>query len=177
MSISLRDLFEARSSVRKYKSDIVPPEKIARILQSVTSTVPTAGNLQAYKIVVVTDPKVKEAIYNASHKQNQILEAPVLFVFFANTLRSSEKYHTRGVELFAIQDAANACMMASLACTEEGLGTCWVGAFHDSSIREILGAGEGMRPTSILTVGFPQSTTKRTKTRRGFSDLVSFDKC
>jgi hypothetical protein len=109
---------------------------LARILQLVTSTVPTAGNLQSYRIVVVTDPKVKAALHAAAHRQDQVLHAPYVLVFLADDARCSEKYKRRS-SLFSVQDATNACMMTSLACAEEGLGTCWVGAFHDDAVAAV----------------------------------------
>lgn len=99
---------------------------------------PTAGNLQAYRIIVVDDAKQKSQLCAACLNQSQIQEAPVCLVFLAAPKDSSIKYRSRGEYLYCIQDATNACMMTSLLCTENGLGSCWVGAFRDSEVLQVL---------------------------------------
>jgi nitroreductase len=99
--------------------------------------VPTAGNIQAYRIVVVRDPSIKNNLYIAARKQVQVLKAPVCLVFFAAQEESQEKYRSRGTNLYSIQDATNACMMTALACAEEKLGTCWVGSFSDEDVIKV----------------------------------------
>jgi nitroreductase len=42
-----------------------------------------------------------------------------------------------------------------LASYSLGLGTCWVGAFKEEEVREILKTPEGIRPVAIIPVGYP----------------------
>lgn len=73
----------------------------------------------------------------ACHKQEQVLEAPVCLIFLADRSESMNKYRERGFYLYSVQDATNACMMTSLLCADEGLGTCWVGAFNDEKVSKV----------------------------------------
>jgi nitroreductase len=50
------EVLRLRRSVRAYESRPVEPEKLQRILTAANSA-PSAGNLQAYEIVVVRRPK------------------------------------------------------------------------------------------------------------------------
>ena len=88
-------------------------------------------------MVVVTDPSRRSELCAACLNQEQVREAPVSIVFLAAPLESARKYHSRGKYLYSIQDATNACMMTSLLCTDKGLGTCWVGAFHDDKVSSV----------------------------------------
>ncbi|HEX5999469.1 MAG TPA: nitroreductase family protein [Hyphomicrobiaceae bacterium] len=49
---------------------------------------PSAGDLQAYRIVVVTDRETKALLAKAALGQHFIAEAPTVLVFFADILRS-----------------------------------------------------------------------------------------
>ena len=56
-----RDLFEiiaTTRSMRRLKPDPVPPELIRKILEAGTAA-PSGGNMQRWRFLVVTDPKVK----------------------------------------------------------------------------------------------------------------------
>ena len=74
------DFFETvrhRHSVRKYQPDMaVEPEKLYAILEMACAA-PSAGDLQAYRIVVVRDLADRQALVRASHQQDFITEAPV----------------------------------------------------------------------------------------------------
>jgi nitroreductase len=43
-----------------------------------------------------------------------------------------------------------------LAAVEEGLGSVWVGAFHEAEVFGILDMPEHLRPVAIVPVGYPE---------------------
>ena len=45
-----------------------------------------------------------------------------------------------------------------MAATEQGLGTCWVCAFDPQVINEQFGLPAGLRPISMLPLGYPAET-------------------
>jgi nitroreductase len=45
-----------------------------------------------------------------------------------------------------------------LAATSMGLGTVWVGAFHEDEAARILGLPENLRPQAIVPVGYPDES-------------------
>ncbi len=64
MSEPFQDLFEiiaTTRSMRRLKPDPVPPELIRKILEAGTAA-PSGGNMQRWRFLVVTDPKVKETV-------------------------------------------------------------------------------------------------------------------
>lgn len=133
------ELIHARRSVRAYTSQPVEEEKITRLLEAANHA-PSAGNLQAYVIVVVRDPGTKAALARAALNQDSLTSAPIVLAFFAHQQASAAKYKHRGVELYSVQDATVACAYAQLAATALGLGTVWVGAFDDTSVKQVLKA-------------------------------------
>ena len=42
-----------------------------------------------------------------------------------------------------------------LAATAEGLGTCWIGAFEQGPLKEILGIPEEIEPILLTPLGYP----------------------
>lgn len=149
------DLFataRARRSVRVFLPQAVEPEQIKTILET-ANLAPSAGNLQAYEIYVVTDRTARERLVQAAGDQPAIAQAPVALVFCAYPHRSAERYGPRGHSLYCVQDATIACAYAQLAATALGLATVWVGAFDEDAARHALGIESTLRPVAILPVG------------------------
>jgi nitroreductase len=61
-----------------------------------------------------------------------------------------------------------------LAATEQGLGTCWIGAFDRDAAREILGVPEDKAPIIMMTLGYA-ADDPRTKKRKDLDDLVRYE--
>lgn len=167
------DLFKAiaeRRSVRAFRDDPISPELVEKILAAANQA-PSAGNLQAYEIILVTRKPIKEALARAALDQNFIIEAPVVLAFVTNPRRSSLNYGQRGEVLYCLQDATIACAYAQLAATALGLASVWVGAYHDRAVREILGLPPESQPAALLPIGYPAEEPPATP-RRSLKDLV-----
>lgn len=164
------ELIEVRHSIRAFEEQEVERTKLEEILQ-VARRAPSAGNLQAYKVVVVRAPSLRRRLARAALDQDFVAEAPVVLVFLADPLASGVKYGRRGQTLYAIQDATIACAYAQLAACDAGLGACWVGAFHEEEVRGALGLGQDLRPVALLPLGYPAEVPEITS-RRALSEMV-----
>ncbi|MFZ5857167.1 MAG: nitroreductase family protein [Chloroflexota bacterium] len=164
------DVVKERHSIRAYQPQAVEPEKIQELLQ-VINRAPSAGNLQAYEVYLVTDAERKSALWKSAHNQEFLMQAPLVLVFCAHAARSEGRYDTRGTELYCVQDATIACTFAMLAVTALGLSTVWVGAFDETAVREIIGAPQEHRPVAMLPIGYA-AETPRNRPRRRLDDLV-----
>lgn len=147
------EVLRARRSVRSFLPDGVPPRSLERILSAI-QTAPSAGNLQAYWVYVVQDPRVRRALAAAAGDQGWVADAPVILVFLADPGRSSAEYGPRGELLYAVQDATIAATFAVLAAVNEGLGAGWVGAFDDVAVGRALGVSD-LRPVALIPIGPP----------------------
>lgn len=141
----------ARSSVREYFGEPLDSEDIDYIL-ACASTAPSAGNREAWDVVVVTDEDVKIELALAALEQVHVREAPAIFVVCANYVRSMSHYGERGI-LYAIEDATIACTYMMLAAHARTLHSCWTGAFNEDEVREVLGLPQHIRPIALLAVG------------------------
>jgi nitroreductase len=43
-----------------------------------------------------------------------------------------------------------------LTATSEGLGTCWIGIFNESKVKELLKIPERFRVIALLALGYPR---------------------
>jgi nitroreductase len=148
------DVIQNRHSIRTFTSQPVEPEKLQKILET-ANLAPSAGNLQAYEIYVVTDAKKRDGLSCAALAQEYIAKAPVALVFCTHPDLTEGRYTERGTRLYTVQDATISCSFAMLAATALGLGSVWVGTFDEKVVRLIVGAPVGQVPVVILAIGYP----------------------
>lgn len=146
------EAIKERRSVRKFKDRAVGKEIIEELLNA-AQMAPSAGNLQARDFVVVSNKTTKQKLTRATLGQSFIEKAPVAIVVIANTERSARIYKSRG-ELYAVQDATASVQNLLLAAHAKGLAACWVGAFDENAVSEILGLLKKTRPIAIIPVGY-----------------------
>lgn len=165
------EVLRKRRSIRRFTPQPLEGKKLQQILEA-TNRAPSAGNLQAYKIFVVKEPTLRQALARTAGGLGAISQAPVVLVFCAEPERSAAKYGSRGEQLFCIQDATIACNYAQLAATALGLASVWIGAgFETESIREALNLKEDLWPIALLPIGHPAEKPKATS-RRPLCDLI-----
>jgi nitroreductase len=159
-SSSFLAFLSSRASVRDFSPSPLEEPAIDTILRS-ARTAPSAGNREAWDVVVVTDGEAREALAEAALSQPHVREAPCVLVVCANYIRSMSRYGERGI-LYAIQDATIACTFMMLAAHAAGLMSCWVGAFDELEVKEVLGLPEHLRPIAMLAVGRGRTPPERT---------------
>lgn len=166
-------LIRSRHSIRAYEPTDVEDADLKQILLAL-NLAPTAGDLQAYEIVVVRDKNKRKRLAEAAHEQKFVADAPVVIAFFMNPARARKRYGKRGEHLYAFQDAAIAATYAQLAAHALGLGSVWVGDFDDDEVCEALDVPPGLRPAALLVIGHPAEAPEATP-RRSLDDLVRWD--
>jgi nitroreductase len=155
-----------RRSIREYSGEEITDGEVAYILNC-AGTAPSAGNLEAWDVVVVTDNETKNDLSTAVFDQPHVGRAAVVLVVCANYIRSMSRYGERGI-LYAVQDATIACTYMMLAAEAEQLSSCWVGAMDEGDVREILGLPAHIRPIALLCLG-------KGYKNRTFTDRIAID--
>lgn len=145
---------EERRSVRDFEQTPIPDATIGRLIES-ASLAPSAGNLEPWKFVVVKQDDLRQALASAAYGQDFIEVAPVCIVVCAEPERSAARYGERGANLYCLQDSAAAVQNILLTATAYGLGSCWVGAFDEIRVKEILGLAPKFKPIAIIPIGYP----------------------
>jgi len=164
------DVLKTRHSVRSYANTPVEEEKLDQILEAINRA-PSAGNLQAFEVYVVTSNDQRKELAAAALGQNFMAQAPLALVFCADADRSARKYGQRGASLYCLQDATIACTYAMLAVTALGLSSVWVGAFDEGKVSDIINAPQAYRRVAMLSIGYA-ADEPRVRPRRSLSDLI-----
>jgi len=158
--MNIHEAIRTRKSVRSYLSKPVDPEKIVTILNSVRLA-PSANNRQEWRFVVVTDEATREKLKVAAAEQSFVSQAPVIIACCAET---DGRLMRCGIESFKI-NVAIAIDHLTLAAVEEGLGTCWIGAFYPDQVKEILGIPDSVEVVELVTLGYPKDPMPTEKNR------------
>jgi nitroreductase len=167
--MDVMDAIRTRRSIRKYRSDSVEEEKVTRVLEA-GHLAPSANNRQEWRFVVVRDAVTRRKLSEAACQQRFVAEAPVVIVCC-----SVEEHHimTCGHPAYAI-DLAIAIDHMTLAAAELGLGTCWIGAFHEDKVRNILRIPGSVRVVELLTLGYPGEKPS-SRPRKRMDEIVFWD--
>ena len=147
-----------------------------RLLEDILRDVhrcPTAGNLQAFRVVALVSP---EQIAAAPLRQSFARKAGAVLIFVALRGVSEAKYGARGRELYALQDATIACITAMLAAEARGIASCWIGAFDPMAVSAFIGVdGKDAVPVAVLPLGYSAEAEPRKNCRKDFADMVVFN--
>lgn len=160
----------ARRSIRAYDARDVEEDKLNRVLDAGRLS-PSASNRQERRFIVVKDAGKRQQLSEAARNQKFIAQAPVVI---AACSVETEYVMLCGQHAYPI-DTAIAVDHMTLAAVEEGLGTCWIGAFHEKKVREILNIPDNIRVVALLPLGYPSAIPDPTP-RKNLDEIVMFDK-
>lgn len=73
----------SRRSIKAFKSDPIDPDTLRQLIELVVAA-PSSYNLQDWRIIVIQDEATKAELAKSAYDQQQILQAPVTFVFAAD---------------------------------------------------------------------------------------------
>jgi nitroreductase len=166
------DVLEAikkRRSVRNYLDRPIAEEKLNDVLEA-GRLAPSAGNRQEWRFIVVRDQETKMKLSEAANGQSFVGEAPVVIVACAET---DGYVMSCGQPSYPI-DVAISLNHISLVAVEYGLGTCWIGAFNEKKVKEILGIPEQIRVVELMPIGYPALQTLKEKNRLPFNKIVKY---
>ena len=169
---TLMELIETRRSIRSYKNQEIEEDKLDYVLQAFRKA-PSAKNLQPWKLVVIKNKKILKDIAIACNNQTFMEEAPVIIAACA---KEEEAYGTMGGYMNSYPiDIAIALEHLILAATEKGLGTCWIGAFKEQLVKDILGVPENVRVVALTPLGYPAREAS-VRGRKPLTEIISYDK-
>ncbi len=114
---------------------------------------PSACNLQPWRFIFVTDPELRRKLAVACNGQEWIAKAPVTVVGCG---RPQEAYMGMGgYGNSADIDVAIALDHLTLAAVADGLGTCWIGAFEEGRVKQLLDVPPSVKVVAMTPLGYP----------------------
>lgn len=170
--MSIMKVMWDRRSIRRYKKDSIPEDVLLRVLEA-ARIAPSGSNRQPWKFIIVKDNTLKEKLARASAKQFFMAEAPVIIVgcgFPDNSYPHMGRY----MKSWPV-DVTIALEHLILQAQEEGLGTCWIGAFEEEEVKSILNIPEDVRVLALTPLGYPAETPKF-RGRKSLEEIISYDR-
>ncbi len=142
-----------RRSIRKFLEIPVEFEKVGNVLDAGRHA-PSAGNLQDWKFILITDDKMRREIGKACVEQFWVSSAPVIIIICTEPDKT-KRFYGRSGEKFSIQNGAAVVQNMLLAAHAEGLGSCWIGAFEDEAIKRLLNIPDNVIIQAVIPLGYP----------------------
>ena len=160
--MNFEEVLLKRRSIRRYKDEPIPREKILKILEA-GRIAPSASNKQPWHFIVV---EKKETIKQLA-KSEWAAKAPLMIVGVADQEASPN---------WCSNDLGIAFEHIALAATNLGLGACWMGQTgREELIRKLLDIPDKLRPVAVMPIGVPDETPPP-KERKSLDDIVSWEK-
>ena len=161
---------QSRRSIRTYDPRDVEEVKLIKVLESGRLS-PSAGNRQERRFIVIRDAKKRQSLSEAARNQRFVAQAPVVIAAC-----SVETEYTMSCGQLAYPiDTAIAVDHMTLSAVEEGLGTCWIGAFDEKKVKEILNVPDNVRVVALLPLGYPSAIPLPTS-RKSLDEIVMREK-
>ena len=166
-------VFEAirtRRSIRQYSSKPVEKDKLLKVLEAVRLS-PSATNRQPWSFIVVTKPELKEKLREA-YNRDWFVSAPVIIVACAHPDKAWVR--SDGEEYWKV-DVAIAMQDLILAAWEQGLGTCWIGAFREEEVKKALQIPDDVRVVAMTPLGYPAEEKGPVSNRKPLEEIIHYD--
>jgi len=164
--MEFRELIERRYSARAYRPDPVPEEKLQQVLEA-ARLAPTAANRQAFRILVIRTRGREEELKRV-YPRDWFVQPPLVLAVCG---LPAENWVRKDGRNYVDVDAAIVMDHLILAATDQGLGTCWIGAFDPQAAREVFGLPAEAEPIALTPLGYAADEAKPKK-RKTLEELV-----
>lgn len=171
---TFHELLVRRHSIRRYTSEPVSAEDVAKILEAALLA-PSSKSVRPWQFVVVEDKTTLEKLAGCKAAGARPIAGCALAVVVCATAEKTDMY---------IEDMSIAAAYMQLQATASGLGACWIqvrnryaadGEDAETIVRETLGIPEDVIVECIVTVGHPDEERKPVDTSKLLWEKVHID--
>ncbi len=169
--MNVLDAIKQRRSIRAFQDKPIEEEKLRRVLEA-GRLAPSAKNRQEWRYVLVKEKELRRKVAVACNNQYFIAEAPVVIVGCATM--ADYVLTCGGQPAYTINVSISMDHM-TLQAVDEGLGTCWIGAFKEDEVKRLLGIPQDMRVVEVMPLGYPRFQPEP-KPRMKLEEIVFYDR-
>jgi nitroreductase len=142
--MEVKDAIASRLSIRRYAESPVPAEHMEQLF-SALQLAPSANNGQNWEFVFVCNAELKRRLVGACSNQSFVANCTY---FIAGIADPGQKWH--------MVDITIALTNFTLQAADLGYGTCWIGAFDENAVKDILGIPDQRKVVICMTFGIPE---------------------
>ena len=179
------DIIFSRKSIRSFSKKAISSDILEKILEA-GRVAPSAQNKQCWRFVVVQEEEIRRKLALKSGLMGKvnffIKNAPVIIVACADPSRS---VHLNSQDYYLV-DTAIAFQQMMLTAWSFGIGSCWLAAFNENKVKEILQIPNKIRIVGMSPFGYPKEkssvydkalkTFAGSKKRLPLEKIVCYDK-
>ncbi len=160
--MEVKEAIASRLSIRRYAESLIPPEHMETLCRAL-QLAPSANNEQNWEFIFVGDAEIKRRLVGACSNQSFVSNCTY---FIAGVADPGQKWH--------MVDITIALTNFTLQAADMGYGTCWIGAFDENRVKEILGVPDGSKVVICMTFGTPEGRHVA-KGRKAFEKFIFLD--
>ncbi|KQV81676.1 5,6-dimethylbenzimidazole synthase [Rhizobium sp. Root1220] len=201
-------VYRAITTRRDVRSEFLPeqiPDDVVRRLLTAAHHAPSVGFMQPWNFMLLRDPRVKEAVWQAFDRANReaaemfegerqrtyrslklegIRTAPLCICITCDPDRCGDvvlgRTHNPRMDSYSTVCAVQNLWLAARA---EGIGVGWVSIFHEAELKKILGIPSSIEIVALLCVGYvdqlyeqPELAVKGWRQRLPLEELIFADR-
>ncbi|MDO8727943.1 MAG: nitroreductase family protein [Candidatus Methanoperedens sp.] len=167
-SNTVLDVIKTRRSIRKFDGTKITEEFMQQILEA-GRWAPSGANAQPWRFIVVTEKEkiksIAECCYYKIFKSRHVGEAGAVMVICADPDAGSQTY---------LLDAAIAGTNMTLMATSLGIGSCWIGAFEEQNLKNMLHIPGKLKIIALIVFGYEVGKASLTP-RLPLSSIVHYE--
>jgi nitroreductase len=161
--MKVQEAITGRLSIRRYAEASIPSDHMQTLFTAL-QLAPSANNRQNWEFIFVGDTDLKSRLIDACSNQGFVADCTY---FIAGVADPGLKWH--------MVDITIALTNFTLQAAELGYGTCWLGAFDEMKLKELLGVPNEKKVVICMAFGKPAGRHVP-RSRKAVKDFVFLNK-
>jgi len=158
-----------RRSVGGFKPSPISAAKLERVLEA-GRLAPSAKNRQEWRFLVVQKKALREKLQEAAFGEEKVGQAPAIIALCTTNI----EYRMPNGQLYYPVDLGIAAGFMALQAVREGLGSCLMGTFDETAVKEMLSVPYSMKVVLLMLLGHPAELPEA-RPRKPLRSTVSHD--
>ncbi len=160
------DILNKRRSIRSYKNEPIPAEKLQKVLEA-ARLAQSASNRQPWRFIIIQDEANKKKIAEICNGKEWVASASVILAGVA----VDTEYRMGNGRSASDVDLSIALTQIALAAVDQELGTCWIGSFKYDEAMRYLKIPEKNILVGFMTLGYPNQAPLP-KPRKSLEEII-----
>lgn len=166
-------ILKKRASIREYSKKTPKIDKVIDAIEA-ASLAPSPGNLQILKFIITEDEETVQKVAKACQQQF-VQDAPIILIVCSDSKRAKIMFDKRA-DKYVKHHVGAAIENLLLKITEMKLASTWVGAFSETTLRNLLKIPDNIDIEAVIPIAYPAKTNiTKQKRKPNLGNLVFFD--
>jgi nitroreductase len=172
--MNFEKILKKRASIKQYSDKNVKIDAVIDCIEA-ANLAPSPGNLQLLNYIIIEDKEKINELANAS-QQEFIKSAKVLVVICSLPKAAKEMYFERA-ESYLKHHVGAAVENFLLKIARLKLAACWVGAFSDVTVKNLLKIPEDAQVEVIIPIGHQHKLSREEQKKKpSLENVIYFEK-